>query len=132
MKKTLLLSVVASTMIFAGSDITPVESEVVTPAPTPVATSNWKFSGQGVVYYQTSDVSGNLFEQKTSLANAGIQMRATNDKIVDNVGIGIELTGLGTLGLEEDVVSGVMQNAGSLNSAFLSQAYLTYVWIILQ
>ncbi|MDQ1325057.1 MAG: hypothetical protein QG564_181, partial [Campylobacterota bacterium] len=33
MKKTLLLSVVASTMIMAGGDIAPVEPAVETPAP---------------------------------------------------------------------------------------------------
>jgi hypothetical protein len=57
MKKTLALSLVVSTFIFAGGDIAPVEPAVVTPAPAPVAApaSNWKFSGQGVVYYQTRD-----------------------------------------------------------------------------
>lgn len=55
MKKTLALSLVVSTFIFAGEYIAPVEPAVVTPAPVPapVAESNWKFSGQGVVFYQT-------------------------------------------------------------------------------
>ncbi|HEO98145.1 MAG TPA: outer membrane porin, OprD family, partial [Epsilonproteobacteria bacterium] len=52
MKKALLLSVVASSMIMAGGDIAPVEPAVETPAP---AVSGWEFSGTGVVYYQTSD-----------------------------------------------------------------------------
>jgi len=135
MKKTLLLSIVASTMIMAGGDIAPVEPAVVTPAPAPVvAESNWKFSGQGVVYYQTDDVaiSGNgtdddLFSQGASGANAGLQFTATNADVIAGIGFGAQANVLGTLGLEEDVVSNVMQRAnGSLNSAYLSQLYLTY------
>ncbi|MDY0194721.1 MAG: hypothetical protein RBR33_01490 [Sulfurovaceae bacterium] len=135
MKKTLLLSIVASTMIMAGGDIAPVEPAVVTPAP--VVESNWKFSGQGVVYYQTDDsslliISGNgtdsdLFSQGSSSANAGLQLTATNSDLIAGIGFGAQLNALGTLGLEEDVVSNVMQLAnGSLNSAYVSQLYLTY------
>ncbi len=125
MRKMLLLSVVASTMIMAGGDIAPVESM-----------SNWKFSGQGVVYYQTQDTipfigTGDLFDQSMSFANAGLQLRATNADLIPSliagVGFGAELTGLGTLGLEEDVVSAPMQMAGNeLNAAYFSQLYLTY------
>ncbi len=131
MKKTLLLSIVASTMIMAGGDIAPVEPAVVTPAP--VVESNWKFSGTGVVYFQTDDagVSGSgwddLFSQTANGANAGLQLRATNADLIAGIGFGAELTGLGTLGLEEDVVSNVMQIAGAeLNAAYFSQLYLTY------
>ncbi len=130
MKKMLLLSVVASTMIMAGGDISPVEK----------AMSNWKFSGQGVVYYQTQDTipflgTGDLFDQEMSFANAGLQLRATNDDLMYGIGFGVELTGLGTLGLEEDVVFAPMQNAShytgfspnnDLNGAYFSQLYLTY------
>jgi hypothetical protein len=135
MKKTLLLSVVASGFLFAGGDIAPVEPAVVTPAPAPVAApaSNWKFSGQGVVYYQTDDAGvsgaavGDLFSQTASGANAGLQLTATNDNLIGGIGFGAQLNGLGTLGLEEDVVSNVMQIAGAeLNSAYFSQLYLTY------
>ncbi|CUV65649.1 conserved exported hypothetical protein [Sulfurovum sp. enrichment culture clone C5] len=132
MKKTLLLSIVASTMIFAGGDIAPVEPAVVAPV-APVAESGWKFSGQGVVYYQTQDerpflgIQGNLFEQDMSFANAGIQLRATNDDLIGGIGLGVEVTGIGTLGLEEDVVVSPMQMAGdSLNGGYVSQLYLTY------
>ncbi len=52
MKKTLLLSVVASTMIMAGGDIAPVEPVVVAEE-----VSAWNFSGQAVAYYQTTDGS---------------------------------------------------------------------------
>lgn len=144
MKKTLLLSIVASTMIMAGGDIAPVEPAVVTPAP--VVESNWKFSGQGVVFYQTDDSyvssrgvtaaqNDSLFSQGASAANAGLQLTATNADLIAGIGFGVQLTGLGTLGLENDVVSDIMQNAGDplvpghgqdLNSAYFSQLYLTY------
>ncbi len=135
MKKTLLLSIVASTMIMAGGDIAPVEPAVVAPAPAPVVESNWKFSGQGVVYYQTDDAAvaisgagtGDLFDQDAAGANAGLQFTATNADVVAGIGFGAQANVLGTLGLEEDVVSNVMQLAnGSFNSAYLSQLYLTY------
>ncbi len=132
MKKTLLLSIVASTMIMAGGDIAPVEPAVVTPAP--VVESNWKFSGQGVVYYQTDDAGisgasglpGDLFDQDNSSANAGLQLTATNADLIAGIGFGVQLNALGTLGLEEDVVSNIMQRGDSLNSAYVSQLYLTY------
>ncbi len=140
MKKTLLLSIVASTMIMAGGDIAPVEPAVSVPAPAPVAASNWKFSGQAVVYIQTDDayVSSRgvtaaqddaLFSQGATAANAGLQLTATNADVIAGIGFGAQLTGLGTLGLEEDVVSDVMQTAGNpfpLNAAYFSQLYLTY------
>ena len=130
MKKTLLLSVVASTMIMAGGDIAPVEPVVETPAVA--AASDWDFTGQGVVYYQTRDNSNvapeqDLFSQEASSANVGLQFGAVNKDVIGGLGMGFELSGLGTLGLEEDVVSGVMQTGdGSLNSAAITQAYLTY------
>ncbi|MGW8168882.1 MAG: hypothetical protein ACWGHH_02645 [Sulfurovaceae bacterium] len=138
MKKTLLLSIVASTMIMAGGDIAPVEPAVVTPAP--VVESNWKFSGTAAVVYQTDDahvssrgvtspMDDSLFSQGASAANAGLQLRASNADLIAGIGFGAELTGLGTLGLEEDVVSDVMQTAGNpfpLNAAYFSELYLTY------
>ena len=137
MKKTLLLSAVASGLLFAGGDIAPVEPSVVAPV-APVAESGWKFSGQAVVYYQTDDAGfssrgvtsphdDSLFSQGASAANAGIQLTATNNDLIGGIGFGVQLNGLGTLGLDEDVVSDVMQTAGdSLNSAYISQLYLTY------
>ena len=128
MKKTLLLSMIASTMIMAGGDIAPVEPAVV----APVVESGWKFSGQGVFYYETSDFywngpQQNLFNQDSALANVGLQLTATNDNLVGGVGFGVQLNGLGTLGLDEDVVSYPMQMAGdSLNGGYVSQLYLTY------
>jgi len=129
MKKTLLLSVVASTMIMAGGDIAPVEPVVETPAVAAVA-SGWDFGGQGVLYYQTRDSQANdLFSQESARATAGVQLRATNKDIAYGVGAGVEVNGVGTLGLHQDVVDGVMQAAQPGNvgrGGWISQAYLTY------
>jgi hypothetical protein len=127
MKKALLLSMIASTMIMAGGDITPTESEAV--ALAPVVESGWKFSGQGVLYYQALGLdifNVDLFEQELASANAGIQLTAINDNLIGGIGFGVQLNGLGTLGLEEDVVAYPMQQGNSLNSAYISQLYLTY------
>ena len=130
MKKTLLLSVVASTMIMAGGDISPVEPvvEVPSPASSMNMNSDWNFAGQGVVYYQTTDNNDiDLFDQDASRATAGVQLRATNKNIVAGIGAGVEVSGVSTLNLESEVVSGVMQGAGDhLKGGWVSQAYLTY------
>ncbi len=151
MKKTLLLSVVASTMIMAGGSIAPVEPVVEVPAVE--VTSDWNFSGQGVIYYQTTDGNGNgsLFDQGPSSADsgwakaaAGVQLGAVNKNLFGAIGAGVELSGLSSLGLQSDVVSGLVQNAGTVNkvvtnedgttttttydnsnSAAITQAYLT-------
>jgi len=132
MKKTLLLSVAASTMIMAGGDIAPVEPVADTPA-AQEKTSNWDFSGQGVVYYQTVDVHDwlknedtGLFKQTSSAATAGLSFKAENKDIIAGIGAGFRVNGLATLGLEHDVVSQVMQNNdGNLTGGWISEAYAT-------
>ncbi len=135
MKKTLLLSVVASTMIMAGGDIAPVEPVVVEPV---AEVSGWEFGGQGVLYYQTRDVwgMGDLFDSINSVASAGVQVRAVNKDIFAGIGAGVELSGISDLYLYDDVVSGLAQGTGNLmdprndtsvnSSAAFTQAYLTY------
>ena len=136
MKKTLLLSVVASTMIMAGGDIAPVEPVVETPVAVEAPTaSGWDFSGQGVVYYQTTDNWGNgsVFDQGPADADtgwakaaAGIQLGAVNKNLLGPIGAGVELSGISSLGLENDIVSGLVQGgAGDLTGAAITQAYLT-------
>jgi len=139
MKKTLLLSVVASTMIMAGGDIAPVEPVVEAPA----VVSGWEFSGQGVVYYQTNDMldllgdgDEGLFAQTSSQADAGIQLRATNNDVIGGIGAGFAVNGLTTLNLENWMVAGVMQMTGNpalgndiddmTDGGWISEAYLTY------
>ena len=128
MKKTLLLSVVASTLIMAGGDIAPVEPIVV-----PVVESGWKFDGNMVAYYQTRDNSNVTPNNSLFGTNAGeswnnfaIQLRAVNDDLFWGVGAGFELSGLSTLKL---LSTNAMQTAGSYLNATggaLTQAYLTY------
>ena len=133
MKKTLLLSVVASTMIMAGGDIAPVQPVVVAPViPAPVVTG-WDFSGQSVVYYQTNDSgTNNLFDKETSKAAVGLQLSAVNKDLFAGVGAGLELSGITHAGLYDDVVKGYMQTAGNggnsnlSSSAAITQGYLTY------
>jgi len=147
MKKTLLLSVVASTMIMAGGDIAPVEPVVEAPV-----ASGWEFAGQGVVYYQTDDSTfgvfdatgaqldtfggGSLFDQEQSAADAGIQLSATNKDVIAGIGAGFTVNGLSTLNLENGVVSSVPQLTGNLvpgndiddvtDGGWIAEAYLTY------
>jgi hypothetical protein len=132
MKKALLLSVIASTMIMAGGDIAPVEPVVEVEAPAP---SGWTFTGQGVVYYQTADELGagvdarSLLDDESSSANAGVSLKAENKDIIGGLGAGVKLVGLGTLDLQDDigVVSNVMQSAdGTLNGGAITELYLTY------
>jgi len=153
MKKTLLLSVVASTMIMAGGDIAPVEPVVETPVVA--AASGWDFSGQGVVYYQTMDgQTGSLFDngQGTQTAShtnnegysqgaAGVQISAVNKNIWNGFGAGAEVSAISDLYLFPEVVSNFAQTANNtgitgdlLNNrmgaadsgAEITQAYLTY------
>jgi len=151
MKKTLLLSVVASTMIMAGGDIAPVEPVVEAPA----AASAWEFSGQAALYYQTDDSQfafvegvtgatpvvttyggGSLFDQEQSAADAGIQLRAANNDVIGGIGAGFAVNGLSTLNLENSIVSAVPQLTGNpvagndiddvTDGGWISEAYLTY------
>ncbi len=132
MKKTLLLSVVASTMIMAGGDIAPVE---------PVAAASaWEFSGNAVGYYQTADASvaidlgalgtleatSDLFDSETSLGNTGVQLRATNKDLVAGIGAGVEVNGLAELPFVADSYSQNPTDDSDHAGGWISQAYLTY------
>jgi len=111
MKKALLLSVVASVAVMAGGDIAP--------APVVEEVSAWDFSGQAVLYYQTLDNkdflgTGDpaLFDQTSSMADFGLQLRAVNKDVFWGIGFGGEVSGLATLNLENWMVSNVMQGTG--------------------
>jgi len=129
MKKTLLLSVVASTMIMAGGDIAPVEPVVE----APVAASAWNFAGQAVVFYETRDNNvSDVFDQASSAAQAGIRLSAVNNDVFAGIGAGVAVNGLTTLNLENFLVSDVMQGTGNGDTddmpdgGWISEAYLTY------
>ena len=97
--------------------------------------SNWTYNGQAVIYYQTADNWGNgsLFDQGPGTstegwakAAAGLQLKAENKDLFSGVGAGFEFSGISSLGLEGNIVSGLVQDAGGLNDAAITQAYLTY------
>jgi len=124
MKTKLLVTALTAGLAFAGS--TAIAGD---------ADSGWKYNGQGVVYYQTVDGWGNgsLFDQGPgsssegwAKAAAGIQLSAVNKDIANGFGAGVELSGISSLGLEENVVSDLVQNAGGLNGGAITQAYVTY------
>ncbi|HHH50880.1 MAG TPA: hypothetical protein ENK76_00695, partial [Campylobacterales bacterium] len=96
-----------------------------------------KIGGQGVVYYQTSDGYGadtapDMFDKKASRANTGLQLNANSD-IGNGFGLGLQGTALSTWGLENNLVSKVMQggsgNEGDTANATdyfaITKAYLT-------
>jgi len=121
MKKTLLLSVVASTMIMAGGDIAPVEPVVE----APVEVASWDFSGQAVAYYQTIDDqgTGDLFSGSSTYGSLGLQLRATNADVMWGIGAGAEVSAI----KQDDGFSSNMTGGNAqTDSAELTQAYLTY------
>ncbi len=130
MKKTLLLSVVASTMIMAGGDIAPVEPAVE--APVVEETSGWEANGQIVGYTQTVDEfgKGEIFGDGSTYSALGVQMGAVNKDIIAGIGAGFEVSAI----MQDDLLFddqtgagfyGTGGNAGT-QSAGLTQAYLTY------
>jgi hypothetical protein len=130
MKKTLLLSVVASTMIMAGGDIAPVEP--VVEAPVVEETSGWEAKGQIVGYTQTVDMfgQGDLFGDGNTYSALGVQMGAVNKDLFAGIGAGFEVSAI----MQDDILFddqvgtgfyGTGGNAGT-QSAGLTQAYLTY------
>ena len=142
MKKTVLYTAIASSLLLASGTLVAEEQKETKAAPEKAkvekaaeATKGWDFKGQALVYYQTVDGygRGSLFDQGPQDANtgwakaaAGLQVTATNKDVFNGFGAGFQLSGLSSLGLEEDVVSGMVQNAGGLNDAAITQAYVTY------
>lgn len=128
MKKTVLLSVVASTMIMAGGDIAPVEP-VVEVAPV-VEASSWDFTGQAVAYMQTRDSLGTgagldagLFDQYTTAVGLGVELGATNSNLGYGFGAGVKATGI--LNGDDDL-GWTETNFGNQRGGALTEAYLTY------
>ncbi len=121
MKKTLLLSVVASTMIMAGGDIAPVEPVVVEEV------SSWTFSGEGVAYTQTRDALGanqdaDLFSGSTTAGGLGLQLGAFNSDLFAGIGFGAKVAAIGS-GNDNGYS---YTNFGMQNGYALTEGYLTY------
>lgn len=99
-----------------------------------VADVDLKTGGQAVVFYQTVENGGNtdLFARGNSVANAGLQLNVDGD-IGNGFGLGLQGTALSTWGLENQVVSNVIQsglgnNGDTANASdyfAMTQAYLT-------
>ena len=106
MKKTLLLSVVASTMIMAGGDIAPVEPVVEAPVVVVVPTEAAKISGTAKLYYGTNDRSAanDLFSKSGAFGDVYADLKYSR-KVMENVTVNAGIAGISTLGLETDVVS---------------------------
>ncbi len=128
MKKTLLLSVVASTMIMAGGDIAaPVEPVVEAPAVVEEV-SAWKFNGQAVAFTQTVDSNGDasLFGSDTTYGALGVQLGAVNKDLIGGLGAGVEVAAIrSSTGSFGSGFYGTGGNAGTTSGGF-TQAYLTY------
>ena len=121
--KLSLIAAFAVSAAVAGGDIAPVE-----PVVEPIvidAFPNWEFNGQAVVYYQTLDRfgAGSLFDQADALASAGLQLDAVG-KFDYGLSVGGQVSGLGTLGLQNSVVSNIMQSAdGNLNGGAVTKLW---------
>jgi hypothetical protein len=119
MKKSLLLSIAASTIIFAGGDIAPVE---------PAAPASADFWGQIGFAYQFQD------EDWKNLSFGDTEDNAFSTSIVLGVekelgygfGFGAELAGWTDFGL--DIADGSRVESPDQTSAEVSQAYLTYTF----
>lgn len=92
-----------------------------------------KVSGQAALYYQTLDngTATTLFDQGAARANVGLQLNVTAG-LGNGFGVGAQGTYLGTLGLEKNLVSNVMQSSGDtaaansdMGSVAVTELYLT-------
>ncbi len=127
MKKGLLLSVVASTMIFAGGDIAPVE-----PAAAAPAADCSDFYGSVGAYYQSQQAdSGDLFSTDAGVGATNFSVSATlgvEKEIANGIGFGAEVSGWSTLGWSDGPANDNITArvpAGTLEGGRLSQLYLT-------
>jgi hypothetical protein len=128
MKKGLLLSVVASTMIFAGGDIAPVE---------PAAPASADFWGQIGFRYQAQDFdrTGLDWGDKINNAFSATVVLGVEKELGYGFGFGAEVAGWTDFGLDIAKQPAVSELAPSLGlspadatSAEVSQAYLTYTF----
>ena len=119
MKKGLLLSVVASTMIFAGGDIAPVE---------PAAPASADFWGQiGFAYqFQDDDWGGLGFDlgDKENNAFSTSIVLGVEKQLAYGFGFGAEVAGWTDFGF--DIADNARVAGGDQTNAEVSQAYLTY------
>ncbi|MRI59364.1 MAG: hypothetical protein C6H99_07655 [Epsilonproteobacteria bacterium] len=93
---------------------------------------NVKFSGNAKLYYGTNDMDPNdLFDQKNSYGQAAANIAMSAD-LADGVAGKIRVTGLSTLGLENNLVSNVWAGAFSKDGNFVgtsSQWWVSEAWL---
>ena len=90
-----------------------------------MAEADIKLGGQGVIYYQTNDLGDtDLFSKENSSANAGLELSLKAD-VGHGFNVEYQETFLGSLGLENNSVSGTRQNAHAddLNSHAMTRLY---------
>ena len=128
MRRTVLLSVLASTMIMAGGDIVPVEPVVVAEVE-----KDWgEIFGQSRTFYIDRTYSGALNNNRNSLATGGY----IGYKSPEFNGFTAVVAAYGTYGFDihsqdADVVGSAsydpsLYGAGYDNYAFIGQAYINY------
>ena len=131
MKKTVLLSVIASTMIMAGGDIAPVEPVVVEEVE-----KDWgEIFGQSRTFYIDRTYAGGTTLNRNSLATGGY----IGYKSPDYNGLTFAVAAYGTYGfnihnIDADAPGGGLSYDPSLygdgfdNYAFIGQAYINYAF----
>jgi hypothetical protein len=126
MKKT-LVSLAAASLIVTSAVAADKGIDIVT-------------TGQAVVYYETHQTNGNndnltgqddtkMFDQQSSNANVGVQLNLDAD-LKNNFTFGSQLTYLGTMGLEKNLVGAVKQGGGvATTSDARDQIALTKIFV---
>ena len=117
--KLSFIAALAVSAAVAGGDIAPVE-----PAPAVVVESPWSFSGSAKFFYSTTDGDDkDLFSQESAIGQAAAAVNVSY-AFADTWKANFGMTGLATLGLDDNVVSGVwlysFANATSNPDAFTS------------
>jgi len=126
MKKGLLLSVVASTMIFAGGDIAPVEPA----APAPAADCSEFYGSVGAYYRTISADAGDLFATDVAGNANAFSLTAVvgvEKELFGGLSFGVEAAGWSNAGMFDAADVAPIRarvSAGSLEGGILSQAYV--------
>jgi len=116
MKKSLLLSIAATAVIFAGGDIAPVE---------PVAPATADFWGQIGFRYDANDIDGGFdFSDNENNAFSAAVVLGVEKQLGNGFGFGAELAGWTDFGF--DIADLPAVASADQTSAEVSQAYLTY------
>ena len=121
MKKSILLFLAASAMIFGGGDIAPVE---------PAAPASADFWGQVGFAYQFQDEEyknpGDFGDEENNAFSAAVVL-GVEKELGDGFGFGAELAGWSDFGL--DIADNPrVESDGDMTAAEVSQAYMTYTF----